>query len=68
MKKKAEQILHQVGLSSVEAVRLFYTQVCLHKGLPFEAKIPNRATVRAIEDATKRKTSRATNIDDILND
>ena len=42
LKIAAESILHKVGLTSAEAVRLFYKQVCLHKGLPFEIKIPNK--------------------------
>jgi DNA-damage-inducible protein J len=44
IKTKAEKIFDHLGLSSSEAVRLFYAQVCLHKGLPFELKIPNQET------------------------
>jgi len=66
LKKEAETIFHKVGLSSAEAVRLFYKQVCLHKGLPFEVKIPNKATLKAIHDANKRKTHKATSVDELF--
>ena len=68
LKIKAENILHKVGLTSAEAVRLFYMQVCLHKGLPFEVKIPNKETLKAMSDADKRKTHKAKSIDELFED
>lgn len=44
LKEKAENILHKLNLSAEEAVRLFYTQICLQKGLPFAVKIPKKVT------------------------
>ena len=56
-KHKAELILQKVGLTSPEAIRLFYIQICLHKGLPFKVAIPQQqsnieksADVRAWSD------------------
>lgn len=66
LKSRAESILHKVGLTSAEAVRLFYMQVCLHNGLPFEVKIPNEETVKAMLDADKRKTHKAKSVDDLF--
>lgn len=63
LKNQAELILHKVGLSSAEAVRLFYKQICLHKGLPFEVKIPNEDTLHAMDDANKRNTKKVKNVD-----
>lgn len=68
LKTKAETILSKVGLTSAEAVRLFYTQICLQKGLPFEAKIPNRTTIKAMRDADARNTYSANSIDELLDD
>jgi len=62
LKEQAETILHKVGLTSAEAVRLFYRQICLHKGLPFDVKIPNKETLKAIHDADKRNTHKTKNI------
>ncbi len=40
VKETSEQILHQLGLSTTEAIRLFLAQVTLRKGLPFEVALP----------------------------
>jgi DNA-damage-inducible protein J len=68
LKARAEAILHKVGLTSAEAVRLFYTQVCLNNGLPFDVKIPNKKTVNAMYEADKRKTHKASSVDELFED
>jgi DNA-damage-inducible protein J len=68
LKLQAETVLHKVGLTSAEAVRLFYMQVCLQKGLPFAVKIPNKATIKAMKEANKRKTHKAKNVDELFKD
>jgi len=68
LKAQAEQILHEVGLTSAEAVRLLYKQICLHKGLPFDVVIPNKTTRKAMQEADARKTHKAKNVDDIFDD
>ena len=50
LKAEAEQILDELGLGADEAIRVFYKQVVLRKGLPFELAIPNEATRRAMRD------------------
>ncbi|MCP4371982.1 MAG: type II toxin-antitoxin system antitoxin, RelB/DinJ family, partial [Deltaproteobacteria bacterium] len=32
-KKKAEDVLKKLGMSPTEAIRIFYTQICLKGGL-----------------------------------
>jgi len=44
LKAGAENILESIGISSSEAIRLFYKQIELHKGIPFDVKIPNQLT------------------------
>ena len=68
LKMRAEIILRKVGLTSAEAVRLFYVQVCLNNGLPFEVKIPNEETIKAMQSADKRKTHKAKSVDDLFKD
>lgn len=51
LKERAEAIFDTLGLSPTEAITLFYKQVALNQGLPFEVKIPNEATREAIEEA-----------------
>ncbi len=37
-KKKVEEVFKKLGLSHSSAISLFYSQVLLHKGLPFDVK------------------------------
>lgn len=50
LKKDAEAVLRKVGLTSSEAIALFYRRVALVRGLPFEMRVPNKETLRAIQD------------------
>ena len=54
-KKMAEGILRKLGLSPTEAIRLFYTQITLRNGLPFNISIPNEETVQALDDSRKNR-------------
>lgn len=49
LKKEAESIFEGIGMSPSEAIRIFYMQVKLNKGLPFEVKIPNEITRKTFE-------------------
>lgn len=42
LKDNVEHILAQLGMTSAEAVRLFFKQVELQGGLPFELKVPQK--------------------------
>lgn len=68
LKAKAERILQGVGLTSAEAVRIFYTQICLKRGLPFEVKLPNKETLKAMREADMGKTHKAKNVDALFDD
>jgi len=46
LKKEAEHVLEDLGLSATQAINLFYRQVTLRKGLPFDVVIPNAVTRR----------------------
>lgn len=50
LKAQAEGVLEKLGLNASEAIRLFYKQVAMRKGLPFDVVIPNAATRRAMQD------------------
>jgi DNA-damage-inducible protein J len=51
LKKSAEQVFREIGISTTEAIRLFLKQVELHRGLPFPVSIPNEETVAAMMEA-----------------
>jgi DNA-damage-inducible protein J len=49
LKNQAEKVFHQLGLSSTEAINMFYAQVCLRHGMPFLVEIPNEQTLKVME-------------------
>ena len=68
LKHQAESILHSVGLSTAEAIRIFYKQICLNRGLPFEVKIPNTKTADAIQELESGNGNEYNSIDDVWDD
>jgi DNA-damage-inducible protein J len=51
LKAKAERVFRKLGLTSTQAITLFYRQVELRNGLPFDVVIPNETTLKTF-DAT----------------
>ncbi|MBN2318609.1 MAG: type II toxin-antitoxin system RelB/DinJ family antitoxin [Acidobacteria bacterium] len=49
LKKQAEAVFHRLGLSATQAITLFYKQVQLREGLPFEIAVPTPSTRRTLE-------------------
>lgn len=67
IKERAETILHRLGLSPTEAIRMFYTQIARRNGLPFRVEIPNEETVEALRDSRLgRNLERFENVDDLV--
>ena len=65
LKHHAEAILHDVGLSTADAIRIFYIQICLKKGLPFEVKLPNKKTLSAIKELESGKGTKYNSIEEM---
>lgn len=40
VKEEAESILATLGISASNAINMFYKQIILNRGIPFEVKIP----------------------------
>lgn len=51
LKQEAEAVFSRLGLSTTQAITLFYKQVTLQQGLPFAVKIPNTETHKALQEA-----------------
>ncbi len=51
LKREAEQLFSALGLSATDAITLFYKQVTMHRGLPFDVRIPNAETAEALRQA-----------------
>ena len=61
LKRDAENIFSQIGLSTSQAIRLFYKQRILQKGLPFQPvyNLPPE-TVEAIREAEEGRLEEVT--------
>ncbi len=55
VKSQAQKILDKLNISMSEAISIFLTQVSLHKGIPFEIKIPNKLTEDTLRKSEKGK-------------
>ena len=62
LKKKAQKILNTLNLSMSEAISLYLTQVTLHRGIPFEIRIPKEMTLKTLE-----KTERGEELNEVSN-
>ena len=51
IKRKAEVVLSQIGMSPSEAINVFYRRIANDKGIPFSLNVPNAETRKAIRDA-----------------
>ncbi|MFH2102159.1 MAG: type II toxin-antitoxin system RelB/DinJ family antitoxin [Chloroflexota bacterium] len=51
LKRETEKVLKELGLTTSQAITLFFNQINLRQGLPFAVAMPNSETAQAIEDA-----------------
>ena len=58
VKEKAAKTLAEMGMSVSDAVRLLLVRVAAEKALPFEVKVPNPTTVKALKAAERRRGKR----------
>lgn len=58
LKDQAEGILYQLGITPSSAIQMFYSQIVLNKGIPFELKLaPHKP--KALGAMTKEELSAA---------
>ena len=50
LKSDVENLFKKLGLSTTEAINLFYRQVKLRNGLPFNVVIPSKTTQKVFKD------------------
>ena len=58
LKEKVELIFDKLGLNATSAINIFYKQVLLSHGLPFDVKVPNATTLKAMKEARSARTVR----------
>ena len=50
LKAEVEDLFKKVGLSTTEAITLFYRQVKMRNGLPFDVVVPTKTTEKVLVD------------------
>ena len=58
LKAKAELVLDRVGIRTSDLITMLLHQVVLHNGVPFDVKIPNKETRKAMADLDAGKGER----------
>jgi DNA-damage-inducible protein J len=51
VKHNAQIILKKLNISMSEAISMYLSQITLHRGIPFEIKIPNEITAKTLKDS-----------------
>ena len=64
-KEKAKLVFKELGITMGDAFNMFLNQVNLHQGIPFEIKIPNAATKKAIKEARQDKNVEDFSLDEL---
>ena len=69
LKEAAENILAACGLNATQGINLFYRQIVLNHGLPFDVKIPNAESRKAMSEIeTGEGLIRSKSADDLYRD
>ena len=67
IKNNAQKILKKLNISMSEAISMYLSQITLHNGIPFEIKIPNEITAKALKDSENGKNiHHADSVDDLF--
>lgn len=67
-KKRASEALDAMGLSISDAIRLLMLRIADEHRLPFEVKVPNATTRRAIAELEAGDGKRFSNVADFMAD
>jgi DNA-damage-inducible protein J len=67
-KERAEEALEAMGLSVSDAIRLLMLRVADEKRLPFEVRVPNAKTRRAMAELESGKAKRFKTVKGLMDD
>ncbi|WP_287603212.1 type II toxin-antitoxin system RelB/DinJ family antitoxin [Thiothrix sp.] len=65
LKSDVETILAKLGITTTQAIIMFFEQVRINRGIPFELKIPNDETIQAMQDARANRDMEPTSIEQL---
>ena len=67
-KERASEALESMGLSISDAIRLLMIRIADEPCLPFEVKVPNSKTRKAIKELESGKGKRVKTVNDLMAD
>ena len=67
-KERATEALEAMGLSVSDAIRLLMRRIADERSLPFEVRVPNASTRKAIAELETGKGKRFASVDELMAD
>lgn len=68
LKYQAETILHELGITPTQAIKMLYKRIARDQEWPLELKIPNQETAKVFEKTDKKVGLHSCkDIDDLFN-
>lgn len=68
LKGKAERVLRRVGVNTSNAVTMFLRQVVIRQGIPFEVRVPNKESRKAVRELRAGKGKSYATTDEMFED
>jgi DNA-damage-inducible protein J len=68
VKEQASATLAKMGMSVSDAVRMMLVRVVAEKALPFDVRVPNAKTVKAMQATDKKQGKRFRSAKDLFED
>lgn len=50
-----EKVLHKLGMTPTDAVRLLYRQIAMRKEFPIELRVPNKLTANTLDKSDRNE-------------
>ena len=66
LKKEVEDILKHLGITTTQVITMLYKQIKLHKGIPFDVRIPNKETIKAMEDCLAGRNMEKVTLEELI--
>lgn len=64
-KENAEKIFAHLGIGMSDAISMFLKQVIFHRGIPYELRVPNAATRKAIREGVANKNMEVVTLENL---
>lgn len=68
LKTEVGRTLRRLGLTHSTAINIFYHKIKETNGIPFDLRVPNETTLRALENSRKGKVKRFAGTDELFKD